>query len=326
MFTGSNRNRSGGTAFPSPSAPARAGFGLVAIVAATACGGGQARLPDVSTVYADTATLVERGEYIVRTVSVCGGCHSADEAQPDGPLSGGRAFKDWRLGTIRASNITADPYTGIGSWTDAEIIRAIRNGQTKYGKLIAPVMPYHWFNKMGDRDALAVARYLKTQKPVRQLVLDRPSYFYRIGDMLFMGPIKHSSGDPPPRGPTVEYGRYLSRNVALCADCHTRRSGLMSEAEMDRLFAGTNHPPKGFPVNPANITPDSSTGIGRWSEADFLKTMRTGVNPNGVQLNPFMPWPQYKRMTDDDLRAIYRYLQTVQPIRNQVIRASYENR
>lgn len=270
----------------------------------------------------DTNGLVERGEYLVRNVAVCGSCHSAEGTGPDGPLSGGHAFRDWRLGTIRASNITADPYTGIGSWTDAEIMRAVRNGQGKYGRLLAPVMPYHWFHDMGDRDALAIARYLKTQKPVRQLVLNDRSYLFRVGDMLFMHPIRSGSPAAPPRGVTVEYGRYLSRNVALCADCHTRRSGAMSEPEMDRLFAGTNHPPKDFPVNPANITPDSATGIGSWSEADFLKTMRTGMNPNGVALDSFMPWPQYKRMTDDDLRAIYRYLQTVKPIRNRVIRVA----
>jgi hypothetical protein len=89
---------------------------------------------------------------------------------------------------------------------------------------------------------------------------------------------------------------------------------------MDRLFAGNAHPPKDFPANPANLTPDSATGIGRWSEDDFIRTIRTGVNPRGDSLKPIMPWRETARMTDDDLRAIFRYLRTVPPIRNDVPR------
>jgi hypothetical protein len=80
------------------------------------------------------------------------------------------------------------------------------------------------------------------------------------------------------------------------------------------------NPSKDFPANASNLTPDSATGIGKWSEADFVRTMRTGLTPSGDSLNPFMPWKQNRRMTDDDLRAIYRYLRSIPPADNQVPR------
>lgn len=270
---------------------------------------------------AETAMLRARGEYIVRNVAVCGGCHAADpKSNADGPLSGGREFRDWRIGTARASNLTPDAATGLGTWSDAEIVRALRNGQRKDGRLLAPAMPYEWFHPMSDEDALAVAQYLKSLDPVRNEVRQSPSLWFKLGKLLFLRPKPAIAALAPPRGATSEYGGYLAQHVGLCADCHTPRTGLRQLPDKSRLFAGMADPPKGFPSNPPNLTPDPDTGIGSWSEEDFLRTLRTGVNPSGRVLNPFMPWRQIQRMTDDDLRAIYRYLRTLGPIRNPVPR------
>jgi hypothetical protein len=130
-------------------------------------------------------------------------------------------------------------------------------------------------------------------------------------------PITGVAPSPPPRGPTADYGKYLT-HIGLCIDCHTSRSGLKSQLDRDMLFAGQAHPPKDFTANPSNLTPDSTTGIGKWTEEDFLRTLRTGENPQGRTLNDFMPWRELRRMSDDDLRAVYRYLRSVRPIRNQV--------
>jgi mono/diheme cytochrome c family protein len=269
----------------------------------------------------DTAGLLARGEYIVRNVAVCGHCHAADpQKNPDGPLSGGFAFRNWRVGTGRAANITPDPETGIGSWSEAELVRAIRNGAHKDGHVLIPIMPYEWFHGMSDRDALAVARYLKNQRPVRNDVRNNTNFVYAVAEVLVLQP--EANGDPvvaPPRAVTAEYGQYLANHVALCADCHTPRTGLQDRPDRARLFAGDANPPAGFPARPSNLTPDS-TGIGAWTEADFLRTLRTGVDPEGDTLHAFMPWRQLRRMTDDDLRAIYRYLRTVPPIRNDTER------
>ena len=295
--------------------------GLLTFVALTAplagCGGGHVPLPDLSAAsIGDTAGLVQRGEYIVRSVAVCGHCHAADPRDADGPLSGGMAFRNWRLGTIRASNLTPDPETGLGRWTDAEIVRAIRSGEDRKGHVLAPVMPYAWFRGMSDRDALAVARYLRSQPPVRNEVRNRPSLVYRAARFFVLKPERPTAPMAPRPEPDADYGRYLANHVSLCGDCHTPRSGLQQKADLDRPFAGDASSP--FPANPANLTPHPETGIGRWTEEDFLRALRTGVNPQGDSIHPFMPWRELRRMRDDDLRAIYRYLRTLPPVRNAV--------
>ena len=288
-----------------------------------ACGGGHVPLPVLSpSDLGDTTGLAARGEYIVRNVAVCGRCHAADpKKDPDGALSGGFAFRNWRLGTVRAANITPDPETGIGAWSDAEVLRAIRNGEDRDGELLAPAMPYEWFHEMSDRDVLAVVRYLKSQPPVRHEVRNNKNLVYAVAEVFILKPVTNPKRiGSVPRGPTPEYGRYLANYVALCADCHTPRGGLQLSLKRDRLFAGNPDPPKGFPGKTANLTPDSATGIGKWSEQDFLRTLRTGKDPAGDTLNAYMRWREFKRMTDDDLRSIYRYLRTVPAINNRIPR------
>lgn len=278
-------------------------------------------VPSLPAAEAADAGSVARGEFIVRNAAVCGHCHAADPKQDvDGPLSGGMEFRNWRLGTARATNLTPDPETGLGTWSVGEIVRALRNGESRGGRLVAPVMPYEWFHEMSDADAVAVAHYLKSLPPVRNEVKQSPNFWFKLGKALFLRPLPAISASAPPRGATAEYGEYLSQHVALCADCHTPRGGIRSASDKSRLFAGMTDPPKGFPANPSNLTPDDATGIGRWSEADFLRTMRTGVRPDGSRLHPFMPWKQNARMTDEDLQAIYRYLRTLRPTRNTVPR------
>jgi mono/diheme cytochrome c family protein len=305
-----------------PHSIVRAPLATSLALAAAACGGGHVPLPPLApATIGDTTRLVSRGEYIVRNVAICGHCHAADpQKDPDGPLSGGYAFRNWRFGTIRASNLTPDSATGLGRWSEAEIVRAIRNGQDRDGKVLAPIMPYAWFHAMSDRDALAVVRYLKSRPPVHNEVKRSPNLIFHLATFFFIGPDVSPVTAAPARGATAEYGRYLAHHVALCADCHTPRGGVQAKPDRDWLFAGDATPPSGFPANPANLTPDSATGIGRWSEADFLRTLRTGVDPDADELHPFMTWRQFSRMTDDDLRAIYRYLRTVPPIRNHVPR------
>jgi mono/diheme cytochrome c family protein len=304
----------------------RIDLALLAVVASLSagCGGpGAAPPPDLARLVGDTTGLVERGRYIVRDAAGCGHCHAADPAaDPDGPLSGGLGFKNWRTGTIRAKNITPDSATGIGAWSDGEIVRALRTGVNARGETLVPYMPYASFHGMSDRDVLAVARYLRTQPPVSHRVEDDENVLFDlIGESLvhpLEAPIQPVRAPDP--GATPEYGEYLARHVALCSDCHTPLEGLMRTSDEDRLFAGSDDPPAAFPVRPPNLTPDTATGIGAWSEADFLRTLRTGRTPTGRVLDPFMPWQQLGRMREDDLRALYRYLRTVPPIRQWISR------
>lgn len=291
-------------------------------VALAACAATPPPLPALSaSSVGDTAGLVARGEHLVRNVSVCGHCHAALPARDaDAALSGGAEFRNWRLGTIVASNLTPDSATGIGAWSEAELVRAIRTGVDREGRLMAPVMPYEWLGNMSERDALAIAVYLKSRPPVRNETRSRPNLVFRVARALVLRP-EHPRRDAAPRpGPTAEYGRYLADGPGLCADCHTPRGGIRATARRDRLYAGDATPPRAFPANPSNLTPDSATGIGRWSEADFVRTLRTGVNPAGDRLHPFMPWREYARMSDEELTAISRYLRTLRPIPNPVPR------
>jgi mono/diheme cytochrome c family protein len=293
---------------------------IVAVCALTSlgCSHAQVPLPKIPDTTGGADSSAARGEYIVRNVAVCGSCHAEGHKNPDGPLSGGNEFTDWKLGTARATNLTSDTATGLGAWSEAEIVRAIRNGVSRNGRLIAPVMPYEWFHEMSDEDAFAVARYLKTLPPVSNEVRQSPNFVFKLGKLLFLGPKPAITATAPPRGATAAYGAYLSQHVGLCGDCHTPRGGLKDAPDRTRLFAGTAHPPKDFPANPSNLTPDEATGIGKWSEADFIHAMRTGLDPSGDHINPFMPWPELKRMSDDDFRALYLYLRTLPPTHNEV--------
>ncbi|HEX9160735.1 MAG TPA: c-type cytochrome [Thermoanaerobaculia bacterium] len=274
-------------------------------------------LPALTAAAGDTS--VARGEYIVRNVAVCGGCHAANPKQDiDGPLSGGMEFRSWRIGVARASNLTPDADTGLGPWTEAEIVRALRNGVRKDGGLLAPVMPYDWLHEMSDADALAVARYLKSLPPVRNAVRQEPSIAFKLGKLFLLRPVEGTTASAPARAATAEYGGYLAEHVGLCGECHTPRAGLQEKSDKSRLFAGAIV--ADFPANPSNLTPDMTTGIGKWSEADFIKTIRTGVNPAGLKVHPFMPWQENRRMTDDDLSAIYRFLRTLPAIQHDIPR------
>jgi len=277
------------------------------------CGHARVPVPDLSAIASGDSSAA-RGEYIVRSVAVCGHCHAADRKNPDGPLSGGIEFTNWRIGIARGSNLTPDLDTGLGTWSEAEIVRALRNGVRKDGRLLAPVMPYEWFHEMSDADALAVARYLASLPPIRNEVKQSPNLAFKLGKLLFLRPLQAVTVPAPPPAETVRYGAYLSQHVGLCADCHTERVGLLQKPDKRRLFAGMKHPPKGFPAKPSNITPDPEAGIGKWSEADFIRAIRTGVTPSGETLHPFMPWSQLKRMNDADLHAMYVYLRTVPPM------------
>ena len=272
--------------------------GLFLCVLILGCSHAQIPLPRLAA----TDASASRGEYIVRTVAVCGGCHGDH-------LSGGREFRDWRIGVARASNLTPDPETGLGNWSEAEIVRALRNGVRKDGRLLAPVMPYEWFHEMSDSDALAVARYLRSLPAVRNPVTQNPNFIFKAGRALFLHPLSGTTVPEP-----ANRGAYLTQHAGLCADCHTQRTGLLQKPDKTRLFGGMTKPPKDFPVKPPNITPDPTRGIGKWSEADFDKAMRTGVRPDGRKLDPFMPWPAFAKLTDEDLHAMWEYLRTVKPV------------
>jgi cytochrome c553 len=273
----------------------------------------------------NTPEAVERGRYLAHHVAVCVGCHSkVDESLPgeplvDGHLGEGRDFGvlPGFPGHIRSRNITSDKTHGIGAWTDGEIVRAMREGISRDGKPLFPMMPYQAYAKtMSDEDALAIVAYLRTLPPSSndpgRMQVDFPvSMFARMAP----APLGQPAGGQPPSG--VDRGNWLLI-AASCHDCHDTFDDKHEPIPGKTLAGGNEFPiPGKGKVYSANITSDKATGIGAYSDEDLLRVLNEGVGKNGRQLYG-MPWPYYKGMTDEDKRALIAALRTVPPVVNAV--------
>jgi len=274
--------------------------------------------------------VIARGEYLVNHVAGCIDCHSKrDFTKYSGPVvpgsegGGGMLFdpKFGLPGMIYGKNITPDSATGIGTWTDDEILRAMTQGINKKGDTLFPIMPYPNFNRMAKTDLLSIIAFIRTLKPINNVVPAR-QLFVPIG-VVYPGKFLQPSVDSnmaPPASDIVKYGGYL----AMVADCGTCHSPLTPQGpDHTRMFAGGYIFDLGSnKVASANITPDS-TGIGGWSEERFMSkftTYRDGsqINRDPGNQNTIMPLSILAGMKDEDIKAIYAYLRTVAPIRNVV--------
>ena len=274
-----------------------------------------------------TPERLARGQYLVNHVGACFDCHSERVLAYGMPIKpgseGARGFVwDAKIGfpgTLAASNLTPDPDTGLGKWTDGEIMRAIREGVDREGKALFPIMPYAHLRNMSDEDAMAVVAYLRTIKPIKyekpKKALNVPLNFVeKFVPKPLSGPVA-----APDRKDSVAYGKYLTQ-IASCTECHTPKDD-KGNALPGQDFAGgwEMHTPW-FRVVTANITPHPSTFVGRATKEEFIGRFRSWANfdasnapaaPKGK--NTLMPWIAYSKMTDEDLGAIYDYLKTVPP-------------
>lgn len=261
----------------------------------------------------------ERGRSIFAMAGGCG-CHSSAE----GPVGAGGRELPTPFGTFFGTNITADPETGLGRWTDEEIIAAIRDGDLRDGRVEAPVMPYYLYAGMADRDVRDLVAYLRTLPAVRrqnrehEVALPLPRLAFRLWRMFF-APTVSAQAEAPKEG--TERGRYLADHVAICQDCHTPRNRVGALRD-DRYLAGTKDGPAGKSV--PNVTPDTETGVGDWDEYDLAQVLDSGMLPNFDNVQGMMAevvdgvggGPGYGDAPDEDLAAIAAYLKTVRPIRN----------
>lgn len=261
--------------------------------------------------------LRERGAYLVTTIGACGNCHSPRDASggviAGQELSGGAEFDDPGLGHVVTPNITPDPETGIGKWTTAQIIAALRDGKRPDGTIIGPPMPIPVYRQMSDGDAAAIAAYLKSLKPVRRAVA-RTQYKIALPP-AYDPPVAQVA--EPKRSDKVAYGGYLA-TVGHCMLCHTA-PGKDRPFDMSRAFAGGRDlpdltKPHGMVVS-RNITPDPDSGIGKWTDAQIAHAIVTGVRPDGTTLARTMPFDWYARMQPADIDDIIAYLRTVKPVK-----------
>jgi mono/diheme cytochrome c family protein len=257
------------------------------------------------------SAVIAKGKYLVFGAAHCASCHGPANSDSlynlglDVPLAGGFTF-DLPFGNIYAKNITPDNETGIGKRTDAEIARILRYGVHANGKAVIDFMPFH---NTSDEDLTAIISYLRAQKPVRNTVPDNSlNAMGKVVNAFLIEPVGPDGEVPVSVKPdtTELYGAYLAKSVANCYGCHTNRS--MTGAFTGKPYAG------GLEIEgliTPNLTPDSSSRIFGWSQKNFLDRFRMGKL---VPTTP-MPWNSFKRMTDNDIKAIYKYLQTQKPVK-----------
>ncbi|MBT0811030.1 c-type cytochrome [Litoribacter ruber] len=275
------------------------------------------------------AEQVEKGRYLATHVMMCVDCHSqrdfsifAAPPHPGTELAGGEIF-DQTLGlpgVFISPNITP---AGIGDWTDGELFRLITTGVKKDGNPIFPIMPYHNFGKMDEEDIKAVIAYIRSVPPIET---NHPKSKADFPMNLIMRTIpKNAAFEKKPQpDDVIEYGRYMV-NAAACNECHTDfRDGKF----VGEYLAGGREMmfPDGAVVRSANLTPDE-TGLKSWTKEDFIQKFKsfssTTVTLAKVQPGEFqtiMPWLMYADMTEEDLGAIYTYLQSLKPVKNKVER------
>ena len=262
----------------------------------------------------DEEALLARGAYLVEGIVACGNCHTPRAADTtavaEQRLAGGFVIQEPEFRAY-APNITQDDETGIGTWSDEEIMRAIREGVRPDGTIIGPPMPILSYRGMSDSDVRAIVAYLRTVPPVRNIV---PRSVFNIPLPDAWGPPLGSVPDVS-RDDLLAFGGYLGNALGHCMECHTP----MSEGEFDFSRTGAGgmvfHKPLGMELAAvaANITPHPEHGIGAWTDDEIKRAITQGISRNGRQLLPVMAFNYYQNISDEDLNALIVYLRSLSP-------------
>lgn len=282
-----------------------------------ACGPRQAPIREAPATFAEPAeaALVERGRYLAEHVAACVACHTDrnrwDHAQETGPRwAGGLHFHeemDGVPGQVVSTNLTAHVEDGLGAWSDAEIVRAVREGWSRDGRALVPIMPYRNYRFMSDRDVTALVAWLRTlpPRPVHRPGETRLRFPWRLAVRWLPEPVATPVPGPSPTAPPAERGTYLATLMG-CADCHTAtrrgqpRPGREQAGGVVLTLAG------GSSIVSPNITPDPETGLGDYPLEAWLRLAREGVKRDGgpIVVN-MMPWTAWRGMSDADLAAVW---------------------
>jgi mono/diheme cytochrome c family protein len=262
----------------------------------------------------DQVALVARGDYLVNGIVACGNCHTPRGADTnliaDMHLAGALQVERAEF-TAYAPNITQDHETGIGAWSDEEIIKAIRDGIRRDGTIIGPPMPIRSYSEMSDSDVRAIVAYLRTVAAVPNSV---PRSVYNIPLPESYGPSVESVADVS-RDDPVAYGAYLAKALGHCMECHTPL--VKGAPDFSRTGAGGNVfvKPHGLQLAAmaANITPHPSQGIGAWTDDEMKTAITQATSRDGRQLQPVMAFYLYEKISDEDLDALIVYLRSIPP-------------
>lgn len=274
-----------------------------------------------------TAKIV-RGDYLVNAVANCMHCHAdRDFTKFGGPPVPGTEGKGGQRKGVYVSNITP---TVLGNWTDQEIERAITTGITNVGDTLFPTMPYMSYKYLTKYDAESIVAYLRTLNPLADSVPKRnlnhlpPGRITALYTEFYFNDV-YQTLEQLQSDEELLKGKYLI-TIGGCLGCHTNIDLKLLAYKRDSVFAGgllSNKPGNKFKVKSANLTPDTVTGIGGWTEEMFLAKFQNYRNKEAYDYDPGkynseMPWTIFAKMTDDDIKSIYRYLRTIKPIKNEV--------
>lgn len=238
---------------------------------------------------------IARGKHLTESVGKCQACHGDNYA-------GKIISEDAVFANLTSANLTSGKGGIGGVYKNEDWIRAIRYGVGRDGHSLR-FMPSEAFTHFNDIDLGQIIGYLKTLPPADMTIKGSRS-IGPIGRFVYLTggfPLLPASLIPPDLdrptvlpGPTADYGEYLAK-AGGCTSCHTANLGGQKMGDM----------------RSANLTP--SGDLGKWTEADFVKAIRTGQRPDGRILSAEMPWPYMKGLTDDELTAMWKYLQSVPP-------------
>ena len=264
-----------------------------------------------------------RGRQLLYATGGCT-CHTnfPGEGEAAPPLAGGRALET-PFGVFYSTNITPDPETGIGGWSDADFVRAMREGLSPEGEHYFPVFPYPSFSGLREQDLIDLKAYLDALPAIRRenRAPDAPFPFRWRATLLGWKWLNFSPApieDAPDESEAWNRGRYLVHAAAHCGECHTPRT-LTGGLDRSLWLAGSREGPEGELA--PNITPHAETGIGDWSMPDLVWYLQTGLKPEGDDTQGLMSEViehGYANLPAVDLEAIALYLKSVEPIENRV--------
>jgi len=297
--------------------------GFVSFIAIRGIPKYEANVPNIPKVEI-TPERIARGEKIASML--CRNCHFNNET---GKLTGRHLGEAPDFGNINSKNITQDAEAGVGKWTDAQLIYFIRTGINPFtGQYVPPYMVK--LKHISDEDMRSIIAYLHSDKPEVQpdktrLPACEPSFLTKFLCTVAFKPFPYPEKEIPNPDTTnkLEYGKYLALYQIECFSCHSAdfKTNDFNDPEKSIGFFGGGNEMRdlhGMKIKSLNLTMDEETGIGKWTQEDFANALKNGIVPNGPALrNPMLPFTQ---LTDNELKAIYAYLQAVPKIKNKVDR------
>lgn len=311
---------------------------IAAVLGGVACTGKYVR-PTTGTKVAATPEMVARGSTIVNQSASCGACHTTHGSgdmkdflevgeSTEKYLAGGNYLIVEGVGKVWIPNITQDMETGIGAWTDDEILRALRDGIRRDGSLMMPMMPFASYQYMSDADAQAVVAYLRTVPAIKQPKKREENDLGFFGNFFIGRGVAHhlpAQNVPQPNpADKLKWGEYVMR-LGHCWECHSIKGMAPSDINEKDFMSGHDEPDPILEktvgkVYMRNLTPDVETGLGRYSAESIKTALKNGKRLDGKTMAPPMSLfiPHISGMPEEDLDALVAFLKSLPAVKKKI--------